>query len=124
MQSVVCPEITAPEPEEEKWSDFVDNLWDHKLPHFRRKGYVYSSSPSSPSPNADEESHQSSKVLKDLKDLIHYSSESSITELPNEDIHMLETVPLHVSSTPEPGMNTKSKATTQHPHLPPFFFTH
>ena len=104
MQSVVRPEMTAPEPKEEKWSDFVNDLWDRKLPHFRRKGYVYSSNPSSSVPSASGESHQSSKVLKDLKDLIHYSSESNIMELANEDIHMLETLPPDVSSTPEPGM--------------------
>ena len=110
MQSVVRPEMTAPEPKEEKWSDFVDDLWDRKLPHFRRKGYVYSGNPSS-APSANGESHQSSKVLKDLKDLIHHSSESNIMELANEDIHMLETVPPDVSCTPEPGMTQRAKTT-------------
>ena len=112
MQSVVRPEMTAPEPKEDKWSDFVNDLWDRKLPHFRRKGYVYSSNPSSLVPGARGESHQSSKVLKDLKDLILCSSESNIIELANEDIHVLETVPPDVSNTPEPGM-TKNQLNTQ-----------
>ena len=95
--------MTDPEPEEEKWSDFVGDLWDHKLPHFRRKGHVYSSNPSSPAPITAEESAQSLKVLKDL---IHYRSETNLMELADENAHVLESVPPEVASTPEPGMNT------------------
>lgn len=99
-QSVVRSDVTTPEPKEDKWSDFVDDLWDRKLPHFRRKGYVYSSSPSSPVPSAVEENPQSSKMLNEL---IHHSSETNLLELADEGIHMLEPVPPQMPSTPERG---------------------
>ena len=36
-------ELNTPEPKEDKWDDFITNLWDVWLPHFRQWGDVYTS---------------------------------------------------------------------------------
>ena len=101
MQSIVRQYVTAPEPQESiKWCDFIDDLWDRKLPHFRRKGYVYSSNPSSPEPSSAEEGPQTSKVVNEL---INYSSETNLMELADEVAPVLESVPPQVPNTPEYG---------------------
>ena len=100
LQSLVRPDVSIPEPKEEKWSDFVDDLWDRKLPHFRRKGYVYSSSPQPSTPGSPESSPKSSKVVNEL---IHYNSETSLVEIADEEIPVMEPVSPQVPSVPEPG---------------------
>lgn len=104
MQSIVHQDVTAPESvEDNKWSDFIDDLWDRKLPHFRRKGYVYSSTPPSPELGAAEENPEPSKVVEEL---IHYNSETNLMELADEVAPVLESAPLQVPTTPESGMCT------------------
>lgn len=71
------------------------------MPHFRRKGYVYSSSPQASTPSSPEDSPKSSKMVNEL---IHYSSETNLPEVIDEDIHVLESVTPQVPTTPEPGM--------------------
>lgn len=99
MQSVVCVDVSIPEPKEERWSDFVDDLWDRKLPHFRRKGYVYSTGPSSPATKPAESPHSSKMV----NELIHYSSEVNMLEFIDEE-EGATVVPPQDSATPERGM--------------------
>jgi hypothetical protein len=98
--------MVIPEPKEERWSDFVDDLWDRKLPHFRRKGYVYSNGPSSPVVKTPEETPRSSKMVKEL---IHYSSEINMLELMDEDEDAGAT-PFQGPTPSEPGtVHTNSK---------------
>ena len=99
MQSVVRSDMAIPEPKEERWSDFVDDLWDRKLPHFRRKGYVYSNGPSSPVIKTPEETPRSSKMVNEL---IHYSSEINVLELMDES-EDATVAPSQDPPTPEPG---------------------
>ena len=105
MQSVVHSDVAIPEPKEERWSDFVDDLWDRKLPHFRRKGYVYSNGPSSPVIKTPEETPRSSKMVNEL---IHYSSEINMLELMDED-EDANVAPSQDPTTPEPGNYTHKK---------------
>lgn len=99
MQSVVRSDVAIPEPKEERWSDFVDDLWDRKLPHFRRKGYVYSNGPSSPVIKTHEETPRSSKMVNEL---IHYSSEINVLELMDE-AEDATVAPSQDPTTSEPG---------------------
>ena len=80
-------DLRTPEPRETKWDDFIPDLWDSQLPHFRHRGYVYSKG--SPSPDikhrglgtAQEGVGTSSGILNEL---IHYSSETNLLELSDE----------------------------------------
>ena len=97
--------MAIPEPKEERWSDFVDDLWDRKLPHFRRKGYVYSNGPSSPVIKTPEETPRSSKMVNEL---IHYSSEINVLELMDES-EDATVAPSQDPPTPESGKQQNIK---------------
>ena len=91
-------DLHTPEPKDEKWDDFIPDLWDTRLPHFRQRGYVYSRG--SPSPDikrrglgAQEGTGTSSEILNEL---IHYSSETNLLVLGDQDVPSDSTV-----STPE-----------------------
>ena len=89
-------EFTSPEPSDDKWSDFVEDLWERRLPHFRHRGYVFSSAQSSPLLGSDGE--HSSKILDEL---IHYSSETNLLEIIEDEIPVFDD-PSPPSSPPLP----------------------
>lgn len=95
-KNVSHSDLTTPEPKDEKWDDFIPDLWDSRLPHFRQRGYVYSRG--SPSPDVkrrglgatQEGTGASSEILNEL---IHYSSETNLLALDDQDVPSDSTVP-------------------------------
>lgn len=79
QKHVTHQDLQTPEPSEEKWDDFISDLWDTRLPHFRQRGYVYSSIPSSEMESSVPQGreHKSSEILNEL---IHYNSETNLLE--------------------------------------------
>ena len=75
-------ELVTPEPRDVRWDDFVADLWDQRLPHFRQQGFVYSKATGTP-PHARllGEGDQSSI----LNELIHYSSETNLLTIFEEE---------------------------------------
>ncbi len=94
QKCVTQSDVPTPEVKPDKWDDFVPELWELKLPHFRQRGYVYSrsTSVSGAGPPLDfrgvvagmleRETSHSSEILNDL---IHYSSESNLLLVESED---------------------------------------
>lgn len=107
-------EVTSPEPSDDKWSDFVEDLWECRLPNFRRRGYMYSSAPSSPLLGGAE-SEQSSKILEEL---IRYSSETNLLDIIDEDEEMPVFDPSPPTSPPlsTPGERSPSLCDELHVH--------
>lgn len=94
-------EVASPEPEEE-WSDFIDQLWDSSLPYCRQGGYVHGQ----PLEGTETPTGSYSRSSEILNELIHYSSESSLSELHEAPLLQLSPTSLpmsHSDDTPESG---------------------
>ena len=98
QSSVSQSELLTPEPREEKWNDFIQEFWEHYLPHFRRRGYVYRTVSTSSSHASDypENTESNSKILDEL---IRCSSETNILTAFAE-----EELTLEMSSVVEPPL--------------------
>lgn len=73
-------ELNTPEPKEDKWDDFIADLWDTWLPHFRQRGYVYSSTPTHYLEAGNTPAGRGNRSSQILSELIHYSSDTNLLE--------------------------------------------
>ena len=71
-------ELNTPEPKEDKWDDFIADLWDTWLPHFRQRGYVYSSTPTHYLEAGNTPAGRGNRSSQILSELIHYSSDTNL----------------------------------------------
>ena len=93
-------ELNTPEPKEDKWDDFITDLWDVWLPHFRQRGYVYTSTRTHYLEAGNTPAGRGNRSSKILSELIHYSSDTNLLET----MENASSIPsLHDSTTTSAG---------------------
>lgn len=93
-------ELNTPEPKEDKWDDFITDLWDVWLPHFRQRGYVYTSTRTHYLEAGNSPAGRGNRSSKILSELIHYSSDTNLLET----MENASSIPsLHDSTTTSAG---------------------
>ncbi len=72
-------ELSSPEPIEEKWNEFISDLWDKRLQNFRRTGYNVRTFPASnlKAPETIDVTESYSTILNEL---IRFTSERNLLE--------------------------------------------
>ncbi len=77
-------ELSTPEPIEEKWNEFISDLWEKRLQNFRRTGYNVRTFPASTS-KAPETIDVTESYSTILNELIRFTSERNLLDAFAED---------------------------------------